>query len=106
MRSVTYSMGVSLDGYIAGPDGDFDWTPPGEEVFLSANALASSATGNATPSWINAHDMCRHISSLPGMPSASCTSRTAAPTATAACGATRDVNRPRAGGSNSPNPAS
>jgi len=33
MRSVTYSMGVSLDGYIAGPDGDFDWTPPGEEVF-------------------------------------------------------------------------
>jgi hypothetical protein len=25
MRSVTYSMGVSLDGYIAGPDGDFDW---------------------------------------------------------------------------------
>jgi hypothetical protein len=23
MRSVTYSMGVSLDGYIAGPHGDF-----------------------------------------------------------------------------------
>jgi dihydrofolate reductase len=33
MRSVTYSMGVSLDGYIAGPDGGFDWTPPDEEVF-------------------------------------------------------------------------
>ena len=33
MRSVTYSMGVSLDGYIAGPDGDFEWTTPGEEVF-------------------------------------------------------------------------
>ena len=33
MRSVTYSMGVSLDGYIAGPDGDFGWTPPDEEVF-------------------------------------------------------------------------
>jgi hypothetical protein len=33
---------------------------------LSANSLASSATWNATPSWINAHDMCRHISSLPG----------------------------------------
>ena len=26
MRSVTYSMGVSLDGYIAGPHGDFDRT--------------------------------------------------------------------------------
>ena len=33
MRSVTYSMGVSLDGYIAGPHGDFDWTEPDEEVF-------------------------------------------------------------------------
>ena len=33
MRSVTYSMNVSLDGYIAGPDGSFDWTPPDEEVF-------------------------------------------------------------------------
>jgi dihydrofolate reductase len=33
MRSVTYSMGVSLDGYIVGPDGDFDWTEPEEEVF-------------------------------------------------------------------------
>ena len=33
MRSVTYSMNVSLDGYIVGPDGDFDWTEPDEEVF-------------------------------------------------------------------------
>ena len=33
MRSVTYSMNVSLDGYIAGPDGGFDWTVPDKEVF-------------------------------------------------------------------------
>src|SRR6267154_1047558 len=33
MRSVTYSMGVSLDGYIVGPDGGFGWTAPDEEVF-------------------------------------------------------------------------
>src|SRR5437660_7345212 len=33
MRSVTYSMGVSLDGYIVGPDGGFDCTAPDEEVF-------------------------------------------------------------------------
>jgi hypothetical protein len=32
MRSVTYSMGVSLDGYIVGPDGAFDWTAPDDEV--------------------------------------------------------------------------
>src|SRR4051812_13344264 len=35
MRSVTYSMNVSLDGYIVGPDGDFDWTTPDEDVFRS-----------------------------------------------------------------------
>ncbi len=33
MRSVTYSMGVSLDGYIVGPDGTFDWTAPDKDVF-------------------------------------------------------------------------
>jgi dihydrofolate reductase len=33
MRSVTYSMGVSLDGYIVGADGTFGWTGPDEEVF-------------------------------------------------------------------------
>jgi len=33
MRSVTYSMGVSLDGYIVGPDGGFDWTVPDADVF-------------------------------------------------------------------------
>jgi dihydrofolate reductase len=33
MRRVTYSMGVSLDGYIVGPDGNFDWTVPDEDVF-------------------------------------------------------------------------
>jgi dihydrofolate reductase len=36
MRSVTYSMGVSLDGYIVGPDGGFAWTAPDEEVFRFA----------------------------------------------------------------------
>ncbi|MER6530919.1 dihydrofolate reductase family protein [Streptomyces sp. NPDC001508] len=35
MRSVTYSMNVSLDGYIVGPDGGFDWTGPDEEIFRS-----------------------------------------------------------------------
>jgi len=33
MRSVTYSMNLSLDGYIVGPDGSFDWSAPDEEVF-------------------------------------------------------------------------
>jgi RibD C-terminal domain len=33
VRSVTYSMSISVDGYIVGPDGGFDWGAPGEEVF-------------------------------------------------------------------------
>jgi len=33
VRTVTYSMGVSLDGYIAGPDGDITAPPPDEEIF-------------------------------------------------------------------------
>lgn len=33
MRRVIYSMGVSLDGYIVGPDGGFDWTAPNQELF-------------------------------------------------------------------------
>jgi dihydrofolate reductase len=33
MRSVTYSLSISLDGYIVGPDGRFGWSEPDEEVF-------------------------------------------------------------------------
>jgi dihydrofolate reductase len=33
MRSVIYSMGVSLDGYVVGPDGDITAPPPDEEVW-------------------------------------------------------------------------
>jgi len=33
MRSVIYSMSVSLDGFIAGPDGDIGFTAPDEEQF-------------------------------------------------------------------------
>jgi hypothetical protein len=29
------SRGVSLDGYIVGPDGDFAWTTPDDDVFRS-----------------------------------------------------------------------
>ncbi|MEV6007057.1 dihydrofolate reductase family protein [Streptomyces sp. NPDC051976] len=36
MRSVTYSMSVSLDGFIVGPDGGFNWSAPDEEVFRLA----------------------------------------------------------------------
>jgi dihydrofolate reductase len=33
MRSVTYSLAHSLDGYIAGPGGTFDWGAPDDEIY-------------------------------------------------------------------------
>jgi dihydrofolate reductase len=33
MRSLIYSMTVSLDGFIAGPDGAIDWSVPDAELF-------------------------------------------------------------------------
>lgn len=36
MRRLTCSTGVSLDGYIVGPDGGFEWSAPDEEVFRFA----------------------------------------------------------------------
>ncbi|HSZ13385.1 MAG TPA: dihydrofolate reductase family protein [Solirubrobacteraceae bacterium] len=33
MRKLIYSMTVSLDGYIARPDGAIDWSAPDEELF-------------------------------------------------------------------------
>jgi len=32
MRKVIYSMGVSVDGFVAGPDGEIDWAAPDEEL--------------------------------------------------------------------------
>jgi dihydrofolate reductase len=36
VRAVTYSMGMSLDGYIVGPDGGFQWTGPDDGLFQFA----------------------------------------------------------------------
>lgn len=33
MRRLIYSMTMSLDGFIAGPDGAIDWSAPDEELF-------------------------------------------------------------------------
>ena len=32
MRKLIYSMGVSLDGFIAGPGGEIDWSTPDEDL--------------------------------------------------------------------------
>lgn len=38
MATLTYSMLTSLDGFTAGPDGDFDWATPTPLVHRRANA--------------------------------------------------------------------
>lgn len=40
MRKVIYSMGVSLDGFIAGPGGEIDWSVPDEELHCFHNRQA------------------------------------------------------------------
>jgi dihydrofolate reductase len=40
MRKLIYSMGVSLDGFIAGPGGNIDWTAPDEELHRFHNDQA------------------------------------------------------------------
>ena len=36
MRQVRYNVAASLDGYIAGPQGDFDWIPQDPAVDFTA----------------------------------------------------------------------
>jgi dihydrofolate reductase len=40
MRKLIYAMGVSLDGFIAGPGGNIDWSAPDEELHRFHNQQA------------------------------------------------------------------
>jgi dihydrofolate reductase len=44
MHNVIFSMGVSLDGYIAGPDGEIDWSAPDEKLHRFHNELVETRT--------------------------------------------------------------
>jgi len=46
MAKVIYEMAVSADGYIAGPDGRFDWSAPDEELHRFHNEQARSLAGH------------------------------------------------------------
>ena len=46
MRKLIYSMGVSLDGFIAGPDGEIDWSAPDEELHRFHNQQARETGAN------------------------------------------------------------
>jgi dihydrofolate reductase len=53
MRKLIYSMSVSLDGFIAGPNGEIDWSVPDEEL------LRRYIPSRATPGWAAAYPTSR-----------------------------------------------
>jgi dihydrofolate reductase len=46
MPTLIYSMSVSLDGHIAGPDGAIDWAAPDEELMRFHNEQTRQLTGH------------------------------------------------------------
>jgi dihydrofolate reductase len=48
MPALIYSMSVSLDGHIAGPDGAIDWAAPDEELLRFHNEQTRELTGHLT----------------------------------------------------------
>jgi dihydrofolate reductase len=46
MRKLIYGMGLSLDGFIAGPDGKFDWAAPDEELHRFHNKQTRELGGH------------------------------------------------------------
>src|ERR1044071_4038426 len=44
MRNVCFSMSLSVDGYINGPDGTFDWAAPDEELHQFHNDRVAGQT--------------------------------------------------------------
>lgn len=46
MPKLIYSMGVSLDGYISGPNGEIDWSVPDEQLHRFHNEQTASLGGH------------------------------------------------------------
>jgi dihydrofolate reductase len=46
MPKLIYSMGVSLDGFIAGPNGEIDWSAPDEELHRFHNEQVRELRGH------------------------------------------------------------
>jgi dihydrofolate reductase len=46
VAKLIYSMSVSADGFIAGPDGDFGWSAPDEELHRFHNERTRALGGH------------------------------------------------------------
>jgi hypothetical protein len=49
MRKLIYSMSVSLDGFIAGPGGEIDWSVPDDELFRFHTEQVRELGGHLPP---------------------------------------------------------
>ncbi len=49
MRRVRYSVAMSLDGYIAGPKGEYDWIPMDPDIDFAALAQKQGGGGGVSP---------------------------------------------------------
>jgi uncharacterized protein YndB with AHSA1/START domain len=55
MGIVIFSMGVSLDGYIAGPDGAIDWAAPDEQLMRFHNEQTRQLGASLWPGAVRGH---------------------------------------------------
>jgi dihydrofolate reductase len=63
MRQLRYSVAASLDGYIAGPNGEFDWIPMDPDIDFAAMYAGYSAIVMGRKS----HDVAGGEASTPGV---------------------------------------
>jgi len=46
MRKIVYSVAMSLDGYLAGPDGEADWIVMDPEIDFMGSSVAGAVTAD------------------------------------------------------------
>lgn len=73
MGRLIYSMSVSLDGFIAGPDGDFGWSAPDDELHRFHNARVRELGAHILGRRL--HDVMTYWDTIDGDPSSGDTER-------------------------------
>ena len=51
MRKITYLVHTSVDGFVEGPDGEFDWPLMGPELSAYVDEFDRTSTPSCTDGW-------------------------------------------------------